>query len=463
MVNTQLIVLKLMLQKSETENNLEHYERLKTNYFNNSFAKVYTAIGNYYNKFSSLPTLGELALSNSRDRQIQEILSNIEVTNIPDEITLPLAINALLDEYAQLVVLKEIKTYINNLPFLDANEIVEHLSELTTKISDEIETTGHETTGREILLFKTLEDTIYKFFNCAINQTWDILFNGIARQDLILAGGYRGTGKSVLCTNFAANEYQQGNIAPYYTIEMSANEVQDRILGVLAKVRALGIRNQNLEGGELVKLAITRSKMFVGGFEVLVEYLKENEDKLLTMHDFHIIEKSLVKLPLKHPLLVYDDSQLKISTIDVHLSKLKSKYGELLTLAVVDYLNQLRMEGVDFTDRLDWKNQIHLATALKQLARKNDCGIFAPYQVDENGQVRLSKGILDAVDASIVLSREKQGITFDINKMRNLPVPDSPLSSKLDWNTLAVILHQELPIELEEREPDDSARSSNEE
>lgn len=444
MVNTQLIVLKLLLTSKEPDL-LEQYEKLKTSYFNNNFAKVYSAIGNYYNKFNTLPTLGELTLSNSRDKHLQEILGNIEVTKIPEDISLPLAITALLDEYAQLFVLIELKKFLREIPYLSSDEIVTTISELSNSVNEEIETDGHVTTGKEIQLFKTLEEVEYKFIQCAINQQWNILYNGIARQELILAGGYRGTGKSVLCANFAALEYQKGNIAPYYTIEMSAEETQNRIISILAGVDALKIRNQNMEGPELIKLALTRSRMFLGGQKVLEEFLSNFSGKL-TMHDLNTLEKSLQKLPLVHPLIIYDDSQLKVSSIDVHLSALKSKYGNRLTIAIIDYLNQLRMEGVDFTDRLDWKNQIHLATALKSLSRKNDCVVFSPYQVTETGEARLSKGVLDSVDFSIILNRENYGISLSVNKARGLPIPEDSLKTCLNWNSLRVNLHQ-IPIE----------------
>ena len=454
MVNTQLIVLKLILASSKEPDLLEQYEKLKTNYFNNNFAKVYTAIGNYYNKFNTLPTLGELTLSNSRDKALQEILGNIEVAKIPEDITLPLAVSALLDEYAQLFVLNQVKSFLHEISFLSADEIVTTISELSNKINDEIETDGHITTGKEIQIFKTLEEIEYKFIQSAINQQWNTQYMGIARQELILAGGYRGTGKSVLCANFAASEYQKGNIAPYYTIEMTAEETQNRIIAILAGVDALKFRNQTMEGGELIKLALTRSRMFVSGSNHLKEFLESRNGKL-SMSDFNEFEKSLIKLPLVHPLIIYDDSQLKISSIDVHLSALRTKYGDKLTMAIVDYLNQLRMEGVEFTDRLDWKNQIHLATALKSIARKNDCVVFSPYQVTETGEARLSKGVLDSVDTSIILNRENYGISLTFNKVRGLPTPEAPLKSCLDWASLKVNLHQvaiEEPEELEEVE-----------
>ncbi|WBF79318.1 hypothetical protein IACHDJAJ_00079 [Aeromonas phage vB_AdhS_TS3] len=90
------------------------------------------------------------------------------------------------------------------------------------------------------------------------------------------------------------------------------------------------------------------------------------------------------------PVVVVDDRTMKVSTIDLSMASLKAKYGDLLTTAIVDYVNQLTLEGVKQLDKLDWKVQMHLATMLKNnIARKYKVLVMSPYQVDETGATRL--------------------------------------------------------------------------
>jgi hypothetical protein len=90
------------------------------------------------------------------------------------------------------------------------------------------------------------------------------------------------------------------------------------------------------------------------------------------------------------PVVVIDDRNLKISTIDLVLTTLKAKYPGLVTTVIVDYVNQLILEGVKTLDRLDWKVQTQLATMLKNtIARKQKVLVISPYQVDENGATRM--------------------------------------------------------------------------
>ena len=90
------------------------------------------------------------------------------------------------------------------------------------------------------------------------------------------------------------------------------------------------------------------------------------------------------------PVVVIDDRNLKISTIDLVVTSLKAKFGDLVTTVIVDYVNQLIIEGVKTLDRLDWKVQTQLATMLKNnIARKLKVLVISPYQIDENGATRL--------------------------------------------------------------------------
>ena len=72
----------------------------------------------------------------------------------------------------------------------------------------------------------------------------------------------------------------------------------------------------------------------------------------------HKFEEDLVKtkeLKADNQMIIIDDRALTLSSIDLHLGKLKAKFGEKLTVCVIDYLNQIVVEG---SGQFDWQPQV---------------------------------------------------------------------------------------------------------
>lgn len=156
--------------------------------------------------------------------------------------------------------------------------------------------------------------------------------------------------------------------------------------------------------------------------------------------DQYKFEEQLVRTCELHDrgqMIIVDDRALTLSSIDLHLGKLKAKYKDKFTLAVVDYLNQIVVpEG---SDQFDWKPQILISKKLKDLARKHDIVIVSPYQIDESGQTRFAKGILDAPDIALLMeanAKEDNAISFETTKIRG--GPSMKFTSGMDWETLRI-------------------------
>ena len=96
------------------------------------------------------------------------------------------------------------------------------------------------------------------------------------------------------------------------------------------------------------------------------------------------------------------------------LEKLKSKFGDNLGLVIVDYINQVLIDG--YADEYDWKAQVQVAKKLKNLARKYEVVIVTPYQIDKDGEARYSKAILDSPDIALILSKKDDIINFHSTK-----------------------------------------------
>jgi hypothetical protein len=115
-------------------------------------------------------------------------------------------------------------------------------------------------------------------------------------------------------------------------------------------------------------------------------------------------------------------------------------------VVVIDYLNVIACN-----DAFDWKVQIDLAKKVKGLARKHDIAIVSPFQIDEKGGVRFSKGILDAPDWAFNLKAKENSILFENKKTRGSAPMD--FESEMTWDTLQIQPHRNI-VEEEEIETD---------
>jgi replicative DNA helicase len=447
LINIQALALNLLLSCEDKQSALDAYEQVRVDFFSGMYHDVFRAVIKYYNENGAVPTLQSLAVKFSRNQKIQTAVSALSQVD-SSGIDLDLAIEALRDEYAQQETLKLIQAnLLARISMLSSIEIVDILAAIPLEIENKLQHTGLILTQKDIPVFQNQELLDYNAISTGISNKFDNELGGLGRQEVMLLGGRRGGGKSVMCANIVAHQYKQGKVAPYYTIEMTGRETLLRILSILADVCALEVKRGTLSGEPLLRFARTRAEMFVGGLELYHQFIESRGAEPILFSDFSVLDTKLVKLPMSHPLIIVDDPGLKLSTIDVSLSKLRGLYGELVTFAIVDYLNEVKLEGR--TDPYDWVYQKEVATGLKNLARKHDCGIVAPFQVDDTGEARFSKAILDPIDIAFVLTgnKAKKNIIMQSTKLRSLP--DTVLKIGMDWDTLATN-----PVDLEIEDAD---------
>jgi replicative DNA helicase len=270
-------------------------------------------------------------------------------------------------------------------------------------------------------------------FPLGLNNTFDSALGGGYRGELILIGGKRGAGKSIVCSNLVVNQYEQKKTAVYFTIEMNARETLERAIANLAGVSHTKIRQNDLTFEDKIKIAKVRSDMFVDG-EVHFE-------DFLSHKDIIKFEKDLIrnrKLKPDNQIVIIDDRELSVMSIDLHLQKLKAQFGENLTVAAVDYLNQVVVPGQE-NSIYEWQSQIFVSKKLKEYARKYNMLITSPYQIDDEGRTRFARGILDAADIAINLDahdKEDCAMSFHMTKIRGGPPIN--FTSGMNWDTLRI-------------------------
>lgn len=419
----------IVLNKLLSERSLEIWSKLKLVFLDAAFSSLYSAIARYYDNYSTIPSFDELELT-LREGPALRTLATVKLADNPD-ISAEVALDALIDSYTQNETIKLLDKFIDKLPVYDTEEIKENLSAIVLTLDEKTLTTEGVYNMADIMLFRNADELARERVHLGINNTFDSTLAGVARQELILIGGKRGSGKSITCSNIQVNQYEAGNTSVYFTIEMVAHETLERNLAILAGVSHGNIKKNSLTDEELLRLVKARAEMFLNADD-LVEEFKRTRNKF--QFESRLVREKQLKPD--NQMIIIDDRALTLTNLDLHLGKAKAKFGDKFTVAVVDYLNQIVVEGAS---QFDWQPQIVISKKLKELARKHDIVMVSPYQIDATGEARFAKGILDAADIALVMEahdKDKGAMSFSTTKIRG--AGDIACTSPINWDTLRI-------------------------
>lgn len=422
----------VVLNKLLTERSLDIWSRLKLVFLDPAFSSLYSAINKYYDNYNAIPSFDELELT-LREGPALRTLATLRLADNPD-ISSEVALNALIDQYTQNETIKLLDKFIDKLPVYDTEEIKENLSAVVLTLDEKTLKTEGVYNMADIMLFRDADQLARDRVHLGFNNTFDAALGGVARQELILIGGKRGSGKSICSSNVAVNQYESGNTSVIFSIEMIAHEVLERSLSILAGVNHQNIKQNRLSDEETIKLVRARAGMFDDADD-LVEDFKRHRDKI--KFESRLVREK--KLKSDNQMIIIDDRALTLTSLDLHLGKIKAKFGEKFTVAVVDYLNQIVVEGAS---QFDWQPQIVISKKLKELARKYEIVMVSPYQIDASGEARFARGILDAADIALVMEahdKEKGAMTFSTTKIRG--AREMTFTSPINWDTLRISPH----------------------
>ena len=419
----------VVLSKLIESQDLDTWAKLKLAFLDPAFSSLYSAISRHYDKYSTIPSYDELKAT-LREGPTLKTLATVELA-LDSDIDLEVALDALVDQYTQSETVRLLDKFIDKLPVYDTVEIKEGLASIVLTLDEKTLTTEGVYSMAEIMLFTRPDALAKNRVHLGLNNTFDAVLGGCARQELILFGGERGSGKSITCSNIMANQYENGNTSVYFTIEMEAHETLERNLSILANVNHQNLKHGKLTDSEVLALVQCRADMFTDAQPLVTEYL-EHKDR------YKFEEKLVRECELKsdNQMIIIDDRALSLTSLDLHLGKLKARFGDKLTVAVVDYLNQIVVEGAG---QFDWQPQIIVSKKLKELARKYDLVMVSPYQIDKTGEARFAKGILDAADVALLMTahdKETGAMSFETTKIRG--GRELQFTSPIDWDTLRI-------------------------
>ena len=422
-IASALIKQVLTLQDFQTWS-VTHKHYLPTEYHS-----LYKIIDKHCEDFHKMPTIEDLKFE-IRDSGTREKLYAIEAVEVDADPHMLL--EYLKNEYTQKEILDSLEDYVEtSVAFENAQESVNHLHQIVLDIEDKVDLEDPQESMQRIELFEPEED-LAKYMKLGLNEEYDYEIQ-FSPRDLVMVGGRRGAGKSVICANIANAVYASGKSAMYFTIEMDSRSILQRCCSIATEVPFARLRTQNLSITEWEKVATWWAARYVDGQDRLKDYK--------THRDFNKLHTSLKSqhelLPTQQLDVVYDPA-LTLSKIRAELDKKVKPLG--VGVIIVDYINQVKRSSLPSRGgQYDWTEQIEVSKALKSMAQEYDCTVFSPYQTDASGEARFAKGILDAADAAYTLEtwdHEDACITLNCVKMRSASMKS--FTSAVDWDSLKI-------------------------
>jgi replicative DNA helicase len=422
-IASALIKQVLTLQDFQTWS-VTHRHYLPSEY--HSLSKI---IDKHCEDFHKMPTIEDLKFE-IRDSSTREKLFAVEAVEVDADAHMLL--EYLKNEYTQKEILDSLEDYIDNsVAFENAQESVNHLHQIVLDVEDKVDLQDPQESMQRIELFEPEED-LAKYIPLGLNEEYDYEIQ-FSPRDLVMVGGRRGAGKSVICANIANAVYASGKSAIYFTIEMDSRSILQRCCSIATEVPFARLRTQNLSVTEWEKVATWWAARYVDGQDRLKDYR--------THRDFNKLHTSLKTqhelLPTQQLDVVYDPA-LTLSKIRAELDKKVKPLN--VGVIIVDYINQVKRSSLPSRGgQYDWTEQIEVSKALKSMAQEYDCTVISPYQTDATGEARFAKGILDAADAAYTLEtwdHEDACITFNCVKMRSASMKS--FTSIVDWDSLKI-------------------------
>ena len=198
----------VVINKLLTEKNLDVWSKLKLAFLDPAYSSVYSLITRYYDKYSTIPSFDDLDAI-AREGLAQKTLATLRLIDETD-VTAEVSLDALIDQYTQNQTIILLDKFIDKLPVYDSTEIKENLASIVLTLDEKTLTTEGVYTMSDIMVFIRPDELAKNRVHLGLNNTFDSVLGGVARQELILIGGKRGSGKSITCSNIMINQYEAG-------------------------------------------------------------------------------------------------------------------------------------------------------------------------------------------------------------------------------------------------------------
>lgn len=381
---------KLTLGRLLATQDNDFYSKLMPEYFSGMNLVLFDKVKNFYKANLRLPSIEELLIVH-KDVALQDYIDTqiLSDRNKHESIANAFLVGQLQDHYVREDTIRFLDKFMDDFENLEKVEIIDKLQEHVLQLNKAAPSVDELFDVGELDFFPKGDDFI--LFPSGLSTEYDSVNGGFALQELVLLGGRRGSGKSIISLNCAFNRFKQGATVAFFTIEMRYKEVYDRLLSMISEVPFLDIYRNELRDEQKVKILQAKVDTFYQPDPDLLKLVDETS-KTKDFNRFELEMKNR-KFPMKdNRFFIIDDESLNLSRIDHYCNLFSSKYPNF-NMAVVDYINIIKIP-----DQKDWKSQIVLSDSLKSFARKYNVTVLSPFQIDASGEARFAKGILDFAD-----------------------------------------------------------------
>ena len=188
-------------------------------------------------------------------------------------------------------------------------------------------------------------------------RKFDKLTNGLHGGELIVLAARPGVGKSAMAMNMVEHVAKSGKTVAVFSLEMSNQQLVERLLSSMSAVPLEYIKNGQLPHGEA------------------------DLDRLRTAQD--IISSSM-------KLYGNDYASIRPSEIASQCRRLKMQHG--LDLVVIDYIQLMTSDQTGTRDESRQNQVASITRALKLMAKDLDVPIIALSQLKRDAEIRNIKG-----------------------------------------------------------------------
>ena len=437
-VDIQKIALRRLLSTQSTD----FYNKLVSKFFNDTNLIIFRKIVKFYEKNMRIPTMQEFYES-QKIENIKDYLNSQIYAEIPEEqyLSSQFIADQLQDYFIREETINWLDKFMDQLEHLERLEIIDsiqtHILELHKFLPE----------GEELFDVATIDSFLgeeqFVMYSSGLSTEYDAINGGFGLEELIMLGGRRGSGKSIITLNTAKHQFEKNNNSVLFmSIEMRYVEVYYRLMSMLSGVSFMRFIKNDLNTADKLLLAKTKLETF---YEATEEASKLYSDLVKTgnLKEFDYgLKTGKAKFKEKRFHIV-DDVNLSLAKIDHYLNLMTKKYD--VKMCVIDYLNIVKVE-----DRMDWKSQIAIADQLKTLSRKYKVMMVSPYQIDATGEARFAKGVLDSADRSFRftpadLNEDPSVLPFEITKIRN--GKSMKFNVHMDWECLKIVPESSKVIE----------------
>lgn len=217
----------------------------------------------------------------------------------------------------------------------------------------------------------------------------DSRMGGLRKSSYTVLGGRSGHGKTDFALNIALKAAKKGARVLYLSMEMTRDQLMDRIASNIAQIDSIKLRDNTLAADDIAKIAT-----------------------------------ALDAIAKKTKLFIDDGTNLKFTDIEAKCLKYKPE------VLFIDHLGLIKG-----SKRTQWENQFEISQELRQLANKMGIAIFALAQQSSRAEkakdktavmsdVKGTDGIANDADAVMFISADLEGetwhdVTLQITKNRN--------------------------------------------